>query len=143
MTDTLVAAVVSAVISALVSWLVTYFSFRKKDRSELDAELSSILKIGIEHPIFELSSFTQTWDRELAKTDERYAAYDLYATLVFNFLEKFCRFYDFSEEKFFSQLDARDWILVHKKYWQNPINPFENKDAYDDRFVALVQKVVA
>ena len=135
MSDALIAAIVSTVVSALVSWIVTFLSFRKKDRSELDAELSNILKIGIEHPKFELDSFTQAWDPELAKTDERYAAYDLYATLVFNFLEKFCK-------KFFSQLDTRDWILVHKKYWKEPINPFENKDAYDDRFVAMVKKVI-
>jgi len=142
MPEALIAAVVSAIISALVSACVAVLSFRKKDRSELDIELSNILKIGIEHPCFELGSFTQTWDPKLALTDERYAAYDLYATLVFNFLERYCKFYGYSEKKFFAQLDTRDWILVHKKYWKNPISPFENKDAYDSRFVEIVKKVV-
>lgn len=147
MSDTVIAsiisAVVSATISAAVSWGITAWSLRKKDKSELDAELSDILKIGIDHPFFEVESFTQSWKPALVKTDERYAAYDLYATLVFNYLEKYCRYRDFDEKEFLSELDTRNWILVHKNYWRNPINPFENKDAYDSRFVAIVQKVIA
>jgi len=142
MSETVMLSFVSVVVSAIVSWLVTYFSFRKKDRSELDVELSNILKIGIEHPCFELDTFTQSWDPAQALVNEKYAAYDLYATLVFNFLEKYCKYYDFDEKKFLSKLDVRDWILVHKKYWKNPINAFENKDAYDERFVEIVKKVI-
>lgn len=135
-------AVIPAIVSALVSWIVTYFSFRKKDRRELDAELSSILKIGIEHPQFEQDSFTQKWSPDLAKTNKDYAAYDMYATLVFNFLERYFKFYGFDEAECLSQLDSRNWILTHKTYWKDPLTPFENKDAYDKRFVAIIRNVV-
>lgn len=142
MSAELASTIISAIVSAFVSFIVTYFSFRKKDRTELDQELSSILKIGIEHPQFEQEAFTQKWSPALAKTDKDYAAYDMYATLVFNFLERHFRFYGFDEGKCLSQLDSRNWILTHKTYWKNPLTPFENKDSYDEAFVELVKKVV-
>ena len=129
-------------VSAFVSWVVMYFSLRNKDRSELDAELSSILKIGIEHPNFEQTSFTNGWTPDRAKTDKEYAAYDMYATLVFNFLERYFRFYKFKKEECLSRLDSRNWIMTHKTYWKNPINDFENKDSYEKKFVNLVKEVI-
>ena len=126
----------------MCGWAVTVFSFRKKDRGALDAELSSILKIGIEHPNFEQESFTQGWTPERAKNEKEYAAYDMYATLVFNFLEKYFRYYAFKKDVCLSSLDSRNWIMTHKVYWKNPINNFENKDSYDERFVELVKNVI-
>ena len=143
MSAEIASTIISVFVSALVSFLVTYFSFRKKDRGALDAELSSILKIGIEHPQFEQEVFTQKWTAELAETDRDYAAYDMYATLVFNFLERYFEFHGFDEDKCLSFLDSRNWILTHKTYWKDPLTPFENKDSYDKRFVKIVQDVIA
>jgi len=138
MDSTLSSALISAVISALVSAIVAWMSRRTDCRRDLESELSEILKIGIKYPYFEQQAFTDLWNPELAKTDERYAAYDLYATLVFNHLEKRCRFCKFNLKKVHNDLDMKSWVRLHAKYWGNPVDPYENILGYDVKFVKLV-----
>ena len=89
----LVAAGVSSVISAVVSLLVVHLTRQGEEKRALNNELSDILKIGIEYPYFEMETFASTWHPEKANKDERYAKYELYATLVFNHLERRCKFH--------------------------------------------------
>ena len=123
---TILAGIISAIISGFVSWRVTLFVIKKNDKSGLENELSEILKIGIEHPYFEQESFTRVWDPAKQSNDERYAAYELYATLVFNHLEKWCSFYNYKFNKVQGIIDMYSWVILHKTYWVNPTSPHEN-----------------
>ena len=138
MDASLSSALISAAISALVSTLVAWASKRNDLKRDIEAELSEILKIGIKYPYFEQQSFTDLWDPELAKKDERYAAYDLYATLVFNHLEKRSRFCKFDLAKVQDDLDMQSWVRLHARYWGAPCNPHENILGYDVKFAELV-----
>ena len=124
--STLVAALVSAGISAVVSFVVVGKSLKSELKRNLENELSDILKIGIEHPFFE----------------QRYAAYDLYATLVFNHLEKRCRFHRFEIDKVEKELDVSSWVKVHAMYWRRPTEKYENILGYDTRFINIVNSIL-
>ena len=138
MNSTITSAIISAVISAFVSWGVSLFSARRNDKSSLEKELSEILKIGIEHPHFEQEVFTNAWEPKKQINDERYAAYELYATMVFNHLEKWCRYHSFKLEDVRKDIDIDSWVKLHQAYWNTPTGIYENIRGYDLRFYNLV-----
>lgn len=142
MISTLVSALLSAGISAVVSLVVVGKSLKSASGRDLENELSDILEIGIEHPFFEQRSFTDSWRSDLATTDNRYAAYDLYATLVFNHLEKRCRFHRFKIDKVEKELDVSSWVKVHAMYWRRPTEKYENILGYDTRFINIVNSIL-
>lgn len=142
MDPAITAAMISAIISGLVSWCVSSLTSRRNDKSSLENELSEILKIGIAHPYFEQESFTKTWDPLKQVKDERYAAYELYATMVFNHLEKWCSFYNYKFSKVQDVVDMRSWVILHKTYWGKPTSPHENILGYDLRFSKIVNNIL-
>ena len=137
-----IVGLVSVGVSAVVSWIVAKVTIEQNDKSALENELSEILKIGIERPYLEQTSFTERWKPELQESDDRYATYDLYATLVFNYLEKVCKFYGFKYERIQREIDMDSWVKIHRVYWNNPIQPHENILGYDVRFVELINKQI-
>lgn len=80
---TLISALVSAIISGIVSFIVIKIVSNNEKQKRLDAQLDEIIKLSIQYPYFELRSFTNSWKQDSAENDERYAAYEQYATLVF------------------------------------------------------------
>ena len=137
-----IVGLVSVGISAVVSWIVAKVTIERNDKSALECELSEILKIGIERPYLEQTQFTTSWKPELAESDNRYATYDLYATLVFNYLEKVCKFYRFRYDRIQREIDMHSWVKNHETYWNNPIQNYENILGYDLRFVELIDKKI-
>ena len=139
---TLITTIISVTVSALVSCLVVKMTSKVAEQRALETELSEILKIGIEHPLFERPSFTNAWTPRATEHNEQYAAYDLYATWVFNHLEKRCRFHKFRQEEVQKELDMRSWVALHKTYWKSPENRHEKVTGYDDRFRNIVDSIV-
>lgn len=133
---------VSAIISAFISFAVAKYTLEKNERENLNSQLDDIIKIAIDHPYFELASFTNAWKSDSAQNNERYAAYEQYATLVFNYLERFCRFFDYDREKIQKELGIKAWILMHKEYWRNPTVQNENTDLYEKKFVDIVEDML-
>jgi len=142
MEPTIISAIISAVISVLVSCGVSLFTARRTDKSSLEKELSEILKIGIEHPYFEQESFTREWDPQRQLDDERYASYELYATMVFNHLEKWCRYHSFKLEDVQKDIDIDSWVKLHRAYWSKPTTSHENILGYDLKFYDLVNNKI-
>ena len=139
---TLISALVSAIISGIVSFIVTKIVSNNEKQNRLDAQLDEIIKLSIQYPYFELRSFTNSWKQDSAENDERYAAYEQYATLVFNYLERYCKFYKYKVEKIESELGRRSWGRIHKEYWRNPTVPNENTDLYEKEFVDIVENML-
>lgn len=138
-------ALITAIFSALIAYLLARYNYRKTQRKGLDEQLDDILKIGVQYPYVELSSFTEKWDREkLLSRDkdeaERYQRYDIYANLVFNYMERVAEHYHFSEKRIQKHVDLKNWIKTHEKIWNNPTDKFENTDAYSKKFIDLVQE---
>lgn len=139
---TLISALISAIISGIVSFVVTKIVNNNEKQSRLDAQLDEIIKLSIQYPYFELRSFTNAWKQDSAENDERYAAYEQYATLLFNYLERFCRFYHYNVVKIESELGMKSWVRIHKEYWRNPTVPNENTDLYEREFVDIVEDML-
>lgn len=139
---TVTAAIISAIISGVVSWAVSSCTSRHDDKSGLEKELSDILKIGIEHPYLEQESFTSAWEPNKQAEDERYAAYELYATMVFNHLEKRCKFYSWKLKRVQEELDMVSWVKLHKAYWTKPTSPHENILGYNSKFAETVNNII-
>ena len=135
-------AIVSAIISAFVSFFVANITLKNDEKRALAIELNDIIKISIQHPYFELRSFTNEWTQSSAENDERYAGYEQYATLVFNYLERFCRFYKYDVERINKELGMKSWVRIHKEYWRNPTVPNENTDLYEKEFVDIVENML-
>lgn len=137
-----IVTIISAIISAFVSYFVSKGSNKSNEKRDLDNQLSEILKLAIQYPYFELKSFTDKWDSKIKDFDDKYAAYDLYATMVFNFLERYSRFFKYNLKNIEDNLKISEWIKNHKNYWQDPYIAGENNSSYDKNFVSLVKDIL-
>lgn len=142
MDPTVTAAIISTIISGVVSWAVSSCTSRHDDKSGLEKERSDILKIGIEHPYLEQESFTSAWEPNKQEGDERYAAYELYATMVFNHLEKLYKFYSCKLNRVQEEFDMVSWVKLHKAYWTKPTSPHENILGYNSKFAETVNNII-
>lgn len=135
-TSAAVATIISAATSSVISLLIAN-SNKKKD---LDNQLDGILKIAVQYPYLESSQFTDTWTSKFNVNDEKYLRYEIYCTLVFNYLSRLCSYYKFNETKIEKYLAVKDWVRLHKKYWKDPTDAYENTDSYDKDFVSLIEQ---
>lgn len=103
----------------------------------------NIIKIAIQYPYLESSSFCNKWLENKESDDERYLRYENYCILVFNYLERLCKFHRFNKEKIQQDLNVKAWIRVHKTCWLNPSVPFENADSYDPQFKKIVENFIS
>ena len=133
------AAAIATLISSSVATTVTFLINRRSDIKNLNDQLDDIIKIAIQYPYLESPSFTQTWNENKNNDDERYLRYENYCTLLFNYLERLCKFYKFDKSKINKFMNVKDWVRLHKDCWQNPSIPFENTDGYCDEFKKLVE----
>ena len=132
------AAAIATLISALTSACVTLLIASSNKKRNLDDQLDGLLKIAIQYPYVESESFTRTWKSDFDNNDERYLRYDVYCTLLFNFLSRFASHYKYDKNKIEKHIAVKDWIRIHGKYWTAPTSSYENVDSYDKEFVSLV-----
>lgn len=137
-----IAVIVAAVISALISFIVSFILKRKDERSSLDSQLDSILRIAVEYPELESKNFTHNWSNNSKKPDEKYRRYEVYATLVFNYLSRVCSFFNFNEKKINEYIDMNGWVKMHYQYWHHPTEDGENESVYDKKFKDFVHKIL-
>ncbi|UJR55067.1 hypothetical protein [Dickeya zeae] len=143
--------IIPSIISVIISGVFTLIIFQKKRKDDylnyLDKQLDDILKIGISHPQFEFKDFCDSWDPIKAKQNgvdsEKYLQYNIYSNLVFNFLARLCAHYNYNEKKISNYVDMKEWIRIHKKIWQKPLNnENENIDTYEQEFINIVNKYI-
>jgi len=131
-------AAIATIIATITSTLVTLFINRNKYQHELDNQLDSILKLALQYPYLENKEFTNNWSSKYDLSDEKSLRYEIYATLVYNYLSRFSEFYKFNIKKIEKKLAIKEWIRMHGKYWYDPTIPNENIDIYDPPFKKLV-----
>lgn len=136
---TMASAIISIIVSIASTILFNWWQAKTEERRRLDDEFNAILKIALEYPYLENIHFTENWTSKYNKNDEKALRYEVYCTLVFNFLEKFARYFNFNEEKMENNIAVKDWVRLHRKYWIDPTIPNENVDTYDKKFVKLVE----
>lgn len=135
-------AAIATLISSSVATTVTILINRNNNIKVLNDQLDNIIKIAIQYPYLENPSFTRTWNDNLKSEDEKYQRYENYCTLVFNYMERLCKYYRYNEKKIENHLNLKDWIRVHKDCWLNPSTPFENTDSYSKEFKKLIENYI-
>jgi hypothetical protein len=134
-TSAAIATVISAGTSATISLLIA----RNNTKKSLDDQLDGILKIAVQYPYLESKSFTDNWTSKYDKNDEKQLRYEVYATMVFNYLSRLSSFYRHNNDKIEQHVAMKQWVRIHRKYWHDPTEAYENVDTYDDPFVKLVE----
>jgi hypothetical protein len=132
-------AAIATVISAITSACVTLVIARLNARKTLDDQLDGILKIAIQYPYLESKSFTNSWTSNYDRGDEKALRYEVYCTLVFNYMSRLAEYYRYDERKIESHVALKSWSRIHKNYWKDPTEAYENVDTYDRQFVQLIE----
>lgn len=140
MDTTLTAAAIATIISAITSASITLYINNSNKKKNIDDQLDTLLKLAIQYPYLESSKFINGWNTNKTLDKEEYLRYDIYCTLLFNFLSRVAEFYNYDRNKIDNYIAAKDWIRLHKEYWINPIEKYENIDSYDDKFKKLIDK---
>jgi len=136
-------AAIATIIATITSTLVALIINKNNNKRELDNKLDSILYLALQYPYLENKEFTNNWSSKYDLSDEKSLRYEIYATLVYNYLSRFAEFYKFNIKKIEKKLAIRDWIRLHGKYWYDPKVPNENIDTYDRPFIKLVDYYLA
>lgn len=133
------AAAIATLISSSIATIVTLLINRTNNIKSLNDQLDNIIKIAIQYPYLESPSFCGEWNKNMNLDDEKYLRYENYCTLVFNYMERLCKYYKFNKTKIENHLNVKDWIRVHKDCWLNPSTPFENADGYSKEFKTFIK----
>lgn len=134
----LTAAAIATLISATTSAAVSLLIANRNNKKSIDDQLDALLKIAIQYPYLESEDFNNSWTSKFDKSNEQFLRYEIYATMVFNFLSRLSAFYGHKAEKVENHIAAKAWARQHAKYWRDPSTAYENVDTYDKNFVDLI-----
>lgn len=135
-------AAVATLISAAISTAISLLIVKNNTIRHLDDQLDSLLKIAIQFPYLENSTFTESWEGKYDNNDEKMLRYEVYCTMVFNYLSRVCEHFKYNDEKVGKYIGMKDWVRLHRKYWIDPPDTYENIDTYDKQFVAMVSNYI-
>jgi len=141
-----ISTLVSALISGLVAFLVCQWQVSKvkqsSEEARLNEQLFNILKTQIEYPYLEHIQFANAWTREKAMESLDHQRYDSYCCMLFNFMWQIYELYDGDRSKIEGFFAVAEEVKIHKIWWQNPINPRDNIDGYDEKFRIYINSVI-
>ena len=145
--STLIAAIISGIISFLVCmWQLSRQNITSEE-ARLNSELTNILKIQIEYPYLENKQFTNNWSsNKVIENDEKqldYQRYDSYCCMIFNFISQIYELYNGNNTKIENFFAVVEEVNIHKKWWQNPLNPRDNIEGYVSGFRDYINSIIA
>lgn len=132
-------AAIATIVAAITSITVTLLLARLNAKKSLDDQLDGILKIAVQYPYLESKDFTNAWTSTYDRNDEKALRYEVYCTLVFNFMSRLAKHYNFKETKIEDHVAIKPWARIHAKYWRDPTEAYDNTDTYDSAFVDLIE----
>lgn len=136
------AATFATLISSAVATIVGLRLNRQNAIKNLNDQLDGIIKLSVQYPYLESPSFARTWIANKDSEDEKYLRYENYCTLIFNYLERLCKFYGYNKTKIEKHMNVKGWIRIHKDCWDNPSLEYENSDGYEAKFKSLIQEYI-
>lgn len=139
MDGTITTAAIATIVSGVTSAVVALFIASRNSKKAIDDQLDGILKIAIQYPYLESKDFTNTWSSKYDRSDEKALRYEVYCTLVFNFMTRICDYYKYDKNKIEQHIAIKQWARIHCKYWYDPTEAYENVDTYDKQFVDLIE----
>ncbi|MDR2597224.1 MAG: hypothetical protein LBC76_07890 [Treponema sp.] len=145
--STLIAAIISGIISFLVcKWQLAKQNISSEE-ARLNSELNNILKIQIKYPYLENRYFVDGWcSSKVIGNDEKsldYQRYDSYCCMLFDFLSQIFLLYKGDNSKIENFFAVEEEVNIHKKWWQNPLNPRDNIEGFNGDFRDYINSVIA
>jgi hypothetical protein len=137
---TITTAAIATIISTTTSASISLYINRANKTKYLDDQLDTLLKISLQYPYLENPEFIKTWNENKSSNPDDYLRYDIYSTLLFNFFARLSEHFNYNKKKIDNYVAAKDWIRLHKDYWLNPIETFENIDSYDAKFKKIINE---
>jgi hypothetical protein len=144
--STLIAAIVSGIISFLVcKWQLSRQNI-SSEIARLNSELTNILKIQIKYPYLENKQFVNCWSsNKVTGNDEKrldYQRYDSYCCMLFDFISQIHELYNGDNAKIENFFAVEEEVNIHRKWWQNPLNPRDNIEGYGNDFRNYINSVI-
>lgn len=138
--------ILACLASGAIAFYIATFNNKKSEKKALDDQLDSLLKIAVQYPYLEMSTFTEAWKPEkISSVDkdeaEQYQRYDIYTTMLFNYLQRYCEFHEYTPNKL-KIVDIQSWIKSHQQIWNNPTHHMENVNAYPEKFRCLLDNYI-
>lgn len=130
--------VASTILTIIAMVVINKINDRRYIRTRLDDQLKEILKISIEYPYLESKKFADNWLERKKNEDDEVLRYDLYCTLLFNYLAELFSFYKYKVDRVESHIDVKPWVRLHKNYWHHPLSEFDNVDGYQPEFQKII-----
>jgi len=141
-----ISTLISAIISGFVAFLVCKWQVSKvtqfSEEARLNEQLFNILKIQIKYPFLEHTLFTEAWSREKARDDLKYQRYDSYCCMIFNFMWQVYELYSGDITRIENFFSVKEEVIIHKTWWQNPLNPRDNIDGYNERYRIYINSII-
>lgn len=136
------AAAIATIISTVTSCSVTLIIAKFNSKKNLDDQLDAIMKICIQYPYLESIEFANNWNGNYDKDDEKFLRYEMYGTLIFNYMSRLSKFHNYEEEEIEKHVAIKSWARTHKNYWLFPTVKDENVNTYDANFVKLINEYI-
>lgn len=134
--------IITAVISSLLlPFFLLNINLKKAQKREFKTELNKILQIAFQNPFLEDFSFTSDWTPD-KKSNVKFAQYEIYAIIVFNYLSNVCEFCNYNLKKVNTIIAIKPWVTIHQRYWDYPSTDNENEDEYDKKYVNFINNLL-
>jgi hypothetical protein len=127
-------------ISALIFSIITFLRTRSLEKYNFaEQQLNELLKISLEYPLFSDPDFTKNFSRQKVVLDPDYRKYDVYAMMIWNYLETLRDYY--GNQKLISDKYPYSgvvdyWVVLHSRWYHEP----DNRENYDDVFEKIFEK---
>jgi hypothetical protein len=136
----------STVITALVgvATIFTYFRIGSNSRkyaegSKLNDELTNLINLLMQYPFLEDPFFIKEYNDGNHRDDEKGMRYSAYCMLYVNYLGKVFDFCKGSKKKMLKVVNFRDWIYIHRQWWNNA--QFASPETFDVKFRKILNEV--
>ncbi|MCL2765938.1 MAG: hypothetical protein FWD40_11785 [Treponema sp.] len=142
--DTMViATLIATIISTGFATFISIYLNRKRERERFDLQLENIIAYSIKYPYLGNKLFVEKWEPLLIEKDERYQRYEIYCTVIFNFLYDVCEWKKYNQKKIEEYIGIKYWLRKHEKCWKYPSSSYVNTDIYGERFSNLVKTYIS
>jgi len=116
---TTVTTTLIAIVAFIFSWLSYSRTVENEKQRIIDDKIFQILEINLQYPDFDKSDFTNSYNKNPEKKISK--QYEIYATMVWNFLEQLYSYYGKKKLKKSEYWSAfLYWSNLHYSWFSNP-----------------------
>lgn len=136
-TSPAIAAIVSLIVTIITNIFITRYNSKNNEKNKIEDTLLHINKLSINYPYVEDIEFTHNYKSKEFEKD-MVLRYDVFCVIVFNFLEKVSKFYNYDKNKIENYIHIKEIVYIHKNWWIDTNNFLDNFQGYNKIFRELI-----